>query len=133
MLVDPYDRDMRTYGKSVVAFVGAVALILIPYFTGNHHPDSSEWVAIAIGVVQLVGVWLIPLAPQAKWSKTAVSFLLTLLNVLGVVILGGIDGNDVGILITAVLTFFGIAGAGAISPTPAGVPDVVAKSGIGDS
>lgn len=125
--------SMKTYGKSLLSFLGLLALVVIPYFSGNRHPDASEWVAIAIGATQLVGVWLIPLAPQAKWSKTAVSLVLTLLQVLTVVIIGGIDGNDVGILITAVLTFFGVAVTGAISPTPHGVPDVVAKSGIGDS
>lgn len=124
---------MKTYGKSILAFVGGVVLVVIPFVSGDKHVDPSEGVAIAIGAVQLAGVWLVPLAPQAKWSKTAVSFLMTMLQVLGVVILGGVDTNDVGILVTAVLTFFGVAAAGAISPTPAGAPDVVAKSGIGDS
>lgn len=124
---------MKTYGKSIVAVLGALVLLVIPMYTGDHHIDPSEGVAILLGVLQAVGVWLIPLAPQAKWAKTGVALLTTLGNVFAVQLLGGIDGNDVAILITAVLTFFGIAGAGAISPTPAGVPDVVAKAGLTDS
>lgn len=125
--------SMKTYGKSILALLGGLVLTVLPMLSGDHHIDADEAVAIVIAAAQLVGVWLVPLAPQAKWAKTAVAFVLTIAQVLSTLILGGIDLQDVGVLVTAVLTFFGVAYAGAVSPTPASVPDVVAKTGIGDS
>jgi hypothetical protein len=121
---------MQTYGKTIMGFLGALALVVIPYVTGNHHPDASEWLTIILGALQLALVWLVPLAPGARWVKTAISLGITVVNVLAIAIVGGIDGNDIAMLITAVLTFFGIAVTGAVSVLPTG--SVVAKTGLGD-
>jgi hypothetical protein len=121
---------MSTYGKSIMGFLGALALVVIPLVTGDNHIDPSEWLAIIIAAAQLALVYLIPLAPGARWVKTAISFVITVAQVLTTIIIGGIDGNDVAILITTVLTFFGIAVAGAVSALPTG--NVTAKTGLGD-
>ncbi len=61
----------QKYGKAILAFLYAVAFIAIPLYTGDHHVDPGEGVTIAIAVVTSAGVWLIPLAPSARWTKTA--------------------------------------------------------------
>lgn len=124
---------MKTYGKTILAFVGAVVMLVYPAVTGDTHLSVQDKIALALAVVQLIGVWLVPLAPQAKWAKTAVSFALTIGQVAAAGLLGGFDATDVTTLVMAIGTFFGVAYAGATSPTPAGVPDITAKVGIGDS
>lgn len=124
---------MKTYGKTILAFVGAVVMLVYPAVTGDTHLSAQDKIALALAIVQLIGVWLVPLAPQAKWAKTAVSFVLTIGQVAAAGLLGGFSATDVTTLVTAVLTFFGVALAGAVSPTPAGAPDIVAKTGVSDS
>jgi len=121
---------VRTYGKALFAVAAGVVTVGIGFWTGDHHIDPSEGVAIAISGVNLTAVWLIPLAPGARWTKTAASFLLTVLQAIAVVIIGGIDANDVLILITAVGGFLGVAVAPATTTTE-GRP-VTAKAGFGD-
>lgn len=106
---------MQTYGKSIVAFLYAVAVVGVPLFTGDHHIDPSEGVAIAIAVCTNGLVWLVPLAPTAKWTKTAIGASLAGLQVVTVVIVGGVDGNDVLLIVFAVLSFLGITIAPAAS------------------
>ena len=106
---------MQTYGKSVIAFLYAVAVVGVPLFTGDHHIDPSEGVAIAIAASTAALTWLVPLAPTAKWTKTAIGAVLAGLQVATVVIVGGVDGNDVLLIVFAVLSFLGIAVAPAAS------------------
>jgi uncharacterized protein involved in response to NO len=121
---------VRTYGKSLFAVAAGVVTTGIGLWTGDHHIDPSEGVAIAIAGVNLAAVYIIPLVPGARWTKTAASFLLTFLQVLAVVIIGGIDANDVYLLITAVAGFLGVAIAPATSTTES--HPVSAKVGFGD-
>lgn len=106
----------QTYGKSLVAFVYAVAVVAVPFFTGDHHVDPSEGVAIAIAVCAAALTYLVPLVPSAPWTKTAIGAILAGLQVLTVQIVGGIDGNDVLLIAFAVASFLGIAVAPAKSP-----------------
>jgi hypothetical protein len=107
----------QTYGKAILAFLYACAFVAIPLYTGDHHIDPGEGVTIAIAVVTNAGVWLIPLAPSAKWTKTAAGVLLAGLEVATVVILDHIiDANDVMMIAAAVLGALGITAAPATSP-----------------
>lgn len=112
---------MQNIGKSVVAFLYAVAVVGVPLFTGDHHIDPSEGVAIAIAVCTNALVYLVPLAPSAKWTKTAIGAALAGLQVVTVVIVGGIDGNDVLLIVAAIASALGIFIAPARSSTGAAV------------
>ena len=105
------------YGKSVVAFLYALAFVAIPQISGDGHLDPSEAVTLAIAVVTAAGVYLIPLAPTAKWTKTAVGVLLAALNVAATLILDHrIDAEEWLMIATAALAAAGIAVAPARSP-----------------
>lgn len=114
---------LAKYGKSVVAFLYAVAFVAIPQVSGDGHLDASEGVTIAIAFVTAAGVYLIPLAPTAKWTKTAVGVLLAALNVAATVILDNrIDAEEWLMIVTAAIAAGGITIAPASSPkTGAGV------------
>lgn len=109
----------QTYGKSIVAFLYAVAVIAVPLFSGDHHIDPAEGVAIAIAVCTAALTWLVPLVPSAPWTKTAIGAVLAGLQVLTTVIVGGVDGNDILLIAFAVASFLGIAVAPATSPKTA--------------
>lgn len=133
MLMTGTLTSMKTYGKSILAFAGAVVMAVYPVLTGDHHVSTQDAIALALSVVSLIGVWLVPLAPQAKWAKTAVAFVLTIGQVAAAGLIGGFNASDVTSLVIAITTFFGVAYAGAVSPTPAGAPDIIAKVGVSDS
>lgn len=103
-----------TYGKSITAAIYAVAVVAVPFVSGDHHVDPSEGVAIAIAACTAVLTYLAPLAPGAPWIKTAVGAILAGLQVLATAIVGGgINGND-WLLVAAA-----VAGALGIAVTPA--------------
>lgn len=106
---------MQAYGKSIVAFLYAVATVAVPLITGDHHIDPAEGVAIAIAVCTNGLVYLVPLAPSAPWTKTAIGAALAGLQVVTVVIVGGIDPNDMLLIAAAVASFLGITIAPAAS------------------
>jgi len=113
---------MQVYGKSIVAFLYALAIVAVPLFSGDRHIDPSEGVAIAIAACTAALTYLVPLAPSARWTKTAVGAVLAGLQVAATVIVGGVDGNDVLLIAFAVLSALGITLAPATSPaTGAGV------------
>lgn len=115
---------LQTYGKSIVAFLYAVAVVAVPFFSGDKHVDPSEGVAIAIAVCTAALTWLVPLVPSAPWTKTAIGAVLAGLQVLTTVVIGGVDANDMLLIVFAVASFLGIAVAPAVSPqtgTKAGV------------
>lgn len=114
---------MQTYGKSIVAFLYAVAVVAVPFFSGDHHVDPSEAVAIAIAACTAALTFLVPLVPSAPWTKTAIGALLAGLQVAATVIIGGIDGNDVMLIAFAVLSALGITIAPAVSPNTATAVD----------
>lgn len=105
-----------TYGKSIVAFLYAVAVVAVPLFSGDHHIDPSEGVAIAIAACTAALTWLVPLVPSAPWTKTAIGAVLAGLQVATTVIIGGVDANDWLLIIAAGASTLGIALAPAVSP-----------------
>lgn len=110
---------VQTYGKSLVAFLYAVAVVATPLFSGDHHIDPSEAVAIGIAACTAALTFLVPLVPSAPWTKTAIGAVLAGLQVATTAIVGGIDGNDMLLIAFAVLSFLGIAVAPADSPRTA--------------
>jgi drug/metabolite transporter (DMT)-like permease len=113
------------YGKAIVAILAAAAVAVFQARSGDQRIGPTEWVAVAIAAVSAVGVYLVPLAPHAKWTKTAVAVLLAVLQALATVILGGLGTDE---LITLLITAMGAAGvylAPAVSPLPGGDEVVV--------
>lgn len=106
----------QTYGKAIVAFFYAIAVVAVPLASGDHHIDAAEGVIIAIAVCNNGLVYLIPLAPSAPWLKTLVGAALSGLQIVTVVIVGGVNGNEWLSVILAVISALGITVAPAISP-----------------
>lgn len=106
----------QQYGKALVGVVYAVAVVGVPLFSGDHHVDPSELVAILIAVCTAVLTYVAPLAPTARWVKTAVGAVMAGLQVASTVIIGGVDSNDILLITFAVLSGLGIAAAPAASP-----------------
>lgn len=113
---------IQTYGKSIVAFLYAVAVLAVPLVTGDGHIDPAEGIAIAIAACTAALTWLVPLVPAAPWTKTAVAAALAGLQVAATVIVGGLSGDDWILIATAVLAALGIAVAPAASPRVARTP-----------
>lgn len=118
---------LQKYGKSIVAFLYAVATVAIPFWSGDHHVDASEGVAIGIAVCTAALTWLVPLVPSAPWTKTAIGVILAVLQVVTTVIVGGIDSNDLLLIGAAIISALGIGLAPAISPK------TQAAAGVGTS
>lgn len=106
-----------TYGKAIAAFLYAVAVTAVPLVSGDNRIDPSEGVAIAIAVCAAILTYLAPLAPGARWVKTAVGAVLAGLQIATTAIVGGIDGNDWLLIFAAVAGALGIAIAPAVSTT----------------
>ena len=98
---------MRQYGKAIIAVLTTAAVYAYQSLSGDGRIDATEWVSVAIAAVAAVGVYLVPLAPRAKWTKTAVAVALAVLQVLTTVVLGGLDADEVLLLI---ITAAGTAG-----------------------
>lgn len=112
---------MQVYGKFIVSFLYAVAVVAVPFFSGDKHIDPSEGVAIAIAVCTAALTYLVPLVPSAPWIKTAVAAVLAGLQIAATVIVGGIDSNDMLLIAAAVVGALGITLAPAVSTTGTGV------------
>jgi hypothetical protein len=107
---------MERAGKAIIAFAYAVAVIAVPIFSGDSPaPRPDEWVQIGIAVVTAASVYLAPLAPGATWVKSLIGALLAALQVLTTAIVGGVDGNDVLMIVFAVAGALGIVLAPAAS------------------
>lgn len=104
-------------GKSVVAFLYAAAVIIVPFIDRGGQPTATEYVQMAIGVVTALGVYLVPLVLGHTWVKSAVGALLAALQVAVTLIDNGLNGNDVLMIVLAALAALGILVAPAKSDT----------------
>jgi hypothetical protein len=109
------ESKWQVYGKAFLAGAYAVAIIVISAWSGDNHVDPDEGVAIAIAACTAALTYLVPLAPGARWTKTAIGAVLAGLQVAATVIVGGVDGNDWLLIAAAVLGALGITLAPAIS------------------
>lgn len=106
---------IQKYGKAIAAVVAAALTVAYGALSGDQHIDPDEWIQIAIAVSTAVGVYVVPLAPGYRWGKTAVAVVLSVLQVLATVILGGLDANEWIALALAGLTVVGVSAAPAVS------------------
>jgi hypothetical protein len=106
---------LSAYGKAIAAVVFAVLTAAQVYLGGDNRIDGEEWVQLGIAAATAIGVYLIPLAPQYRWAKTAVAVLLSVLQALATVVLGGLDTNEILVLVLAGLMALGVGVAPAES------------------
>lgn len=103
------------YGKAVAAVLGAALVVAYAALGGDGRVDAEEWVQIGIATVTAVGVYLVPLAPQYAWGKSAVAILLGVLQALATTVLGGLDPGEWIVLVLAGLTAAGVVVTPAVS------------------
>jgi hypothetical protein len=106
---------VRTYGKALVSAAVFVLTTVYVEQSGNGRMDPSGWVAVAIAAVNAIAVYLVPLTPQHRWTKSAIAALLAGLQVLATVIVGGVTPDDWVLIALAVGQALGVAAAPAIS------------------
>lgn len=120
---------MQRYGKSLVAVLTAAIVVAYQALSGDQHIEAQEWVSIIIAGVTAVGVYVVPLSPYAKWTKSAVAVVLAVLQVLVTAILGGIGADEILLMLITAAGAIGVYAAPAVTETPAGQPDVVVTAG----
>lgn len=122
----------RRFGKPIVSTLVLGALALYAALSASSHGGAGivdvEWIAIAFAITQGVATYVVPLAAQYPWGKTAVGAILAGLEVAAVVIVGGLDTQEWFLIGFAVLSALGIAVAPAVSDN-----GVRARAGIGDA
>jgi hypothetical protein len=118
----------QKYGKAIVAFLWAVATVVIAKFTGDKHIDTVESVFIVVAIGNNIIVFLVPVFPEFKSLKTIVTALLAGAAVLQLLVgeggFSGLDLNDWYQVIAAIGVSFGLWYAPAAStdrPQPAQV------------
>lgn len=111
---------LREYGKAIVAVLVAAIVVAYQSLTGDHHIDPVEWVQIAIAATVAISVYVVPLAPGARWSKSAVAAVLAALQVLTTAILGGLGVDEILLMVITAAGAVGIYVAPAISTARTG-------------
>jgi uncharacterized membrane protein YccC len=112
------------YGKAWVAIFYAVAVSAQVALGGDGRIESDEWVQIAIALVTAVGVYMVPITSNYKWTKTALAVVLALLQAFATFQLNGWESNDWITLLIAGLGAVGVLVAPATSQNPSGTGNV---------
>lgn len=111
---------MQKFGKAIIAILTAAIVAAYQSLSGDGNIEPVEWVSVAIAATAAVGVWLVPLAPEAKWTKTAVAVVLSVLQVLATVILGGLGTDEILLLLITAAGALGVYVAPATTETESG-------------
>lgn len=120
------------YGKTVLAVAFLIYATVVAQLSGDGRVDKAEGVTIAIAVCSALLVYVVPMAPQWRWGKSAIMAVSACLVVASQLIVdGALDANDWYLVIGALVAALGVTVAPAVSPTPSGsqVPDVVVPFG----
>lgn len=115
---------MQKYGKALVAVIVAAIVVAYQALSGDGRIEAPEWVSIAIAAATAVGVYLIPLAPGARWTKSVLAAVLAVLQILTTAILGGIGADELLLMVITAAGAVGIYVAPAVSdagPAPVAV------------
>jgi hypothetical protein len=119
---------MAKYGKAAVAVIVAAIVVAYQALSGDGHIEPTEWVSVAIAAATAIGVYLIPLAPSARWTKSALAAVLAVLQIGTTAILGGIGADELLLMVITAAGALGIYIAPAASD-PAGAPPVAVGTG----
>lgn len=100
----------QRYGKAIMSVLGSVAVLLYLYLEqGDQRIDRVEGVQLGIVGAQSLLVYVVPLAAQYRWVKSAVEWTLAGLLALASVILDGVQLADYIVIGLAVLSAAGVA------------------------
>lgn len=102
------------YGKSIAAVLGAVALSIYVALTDDRI-STLEWVLAGQAWLGALGVYVVPLAPQYRWGKTAVGALFAGSELLVLVLPGGVNRQEWLGIVIVVASAAGVAGLPAVS------------------
>ena len=104
------------YGKTIVAALYSLALILVPQLTGDGRWDRDEILVFAVSVGNVILVYYVPLNNSYKWVKTVVHFFLAALGVAQLQLVdGSLSGDDWMLVLAAGLSVIGVTWASAAS------------------
>jgi hypothetical protein len=115
----------QKYGKAIVGLLYALYTFSVPLWSGDHHIDSGEWVIIITATATDVGIFIVPVVPQFKAVKSVLGVVLAVTAVLQTVIVGGVDANELALVVGAAIGALGITWAPAantLGSTPVVVP-----------
>jgi uncharacterized membrane protein len=104
------------YGKSIVAAAFAVYSVFVGLWSGDKHIDPAEGIIIALAVGNSLIVYIVPLTKSFSGVKSVVNALMAGLVVAQTQIAGGIDANDVMLIVGAIVATLGVVVAPAYSP-----------------
>lgn len=104
------------YGKTIIAALFGVYAVAVPLFSGDRHIDPSEGIIIALAVGNSLLVYIVPITKSFSGLKSVVNALMAGLVVAQAQIAGGIDANDIMLIIGAVVATLGVVVAPAYSP-----------------
>ena len=114
---------MQKFGKAIVAVLVAGIVVAYQALSGDGRIEAPEWVSITIAAATAVGVYVIPLAPGARWTKSALAAVLAVLQILTTAILGGIGADE--------LLLMAITAAGALGIYIAPAASTVGNTAVG--
>lgn len=115
------------YAKPAISFLLAVAYLIYQKYSEDRHIDGIELALIITGFGNAVITYVVPLAPEYRWAKTAASAVVALGTGLAAVALSGYTNDELVTVLLGVAQFLGVAIAPAVSDN-----GVAAKAGIGD-
>jgi hypothetical protein len=121
---------VQQYGKAILSALYAVAIVAVPLVSGDHHIDPSEGIIISTAIGGALLTYIVPLKQEFKSVKTWVHAVLAGLAVAQTQIAGGIDANDVLLIVAAALSVLGVAVMPAASDD-ARAPQGVVRVGFG--
>lgn len=115
------------YGKAIasIGYAGLTAAYAIVH--GGGTIDPAGWVQIGIAVATAASVYLVPLTPEYPWAKSATAAVLAALQVLATAVVGGLQVDELLMVVLAVLGALGVyiapAGSGT-DGTDSGEPSI---------
>lgn len=102
------------YGKAAAAVAGAVAMSLWVALTDDRI-TTLEWVLAGQAWIGALGVYVVPLAPQYRWAKTAVAALFAGSEALVLALPGGVNRQEWLGVVIVIASVAGVAGLPAVS------------------
>lgn len=101
------------FGKPLASVVVAALVAAKVALSGGITADEA--VIIALALANAVLVYIVPLVPEYRWAKSLVGVFIAVLTALTTLILGGLDGQEVILLILAAAQAAGVVVAPAVS------------------
>lgn len=123
-------RFFRTYGKLIFSIGLALWAGISPLWFGDHHIDGYEWAVLVTLVANVALVYIVPLRPDFRWSKTIINALLASAAAAQTLAFDGYQPEDWRIIAGAAVGVLVVAWAPAITQGTDRMPHVVVPAGL---